>query len=88
MSEAEKAFEEFWSLRQCTLPPKEYIALKYDLRSAYLAATERTARRCEEICNEGAREQESNLKLEPGNQDIRLGHARDANAIAKEFGLD
>jgi hypothetical protein len=76
-SAAEQAFEEWWDKpRLIPLPSDELGAVpivRAFAEQAYLAATERTARRCMEICRE---------QLGPR---VRLECAR---AIAKEFGLD
>ena len=84
MTDAEQAFEE-WCLTEGY--QSEWTDVHGIAKEAYLAATERTARRCVEICDT------QELYSVPGCTTNRLKHRSKTSdecvrAIAKEFGLD
>lgn len=70
---AEQAFEEWKKDKPVASLWKKDKLLDSLAKAVYLAATERTAQKCMEICNRGYE---------------NLGSSVAARAIAKEFGLD
>jgi hypothetical protein len=74
---AEQAFEEWWAGQMKGYDIQPSLGTKAAAKAAYLAATERTARRCREICGRV-----------PCSVPESAGADKCAIAIAKEFGLE
>ena len=76
LTDVEREFEEWWvDYYSDSGSPKEMVRSAYF--AAYARATERTARRCFEICQRST-----------GPVPESLGADQCARVIAKEFGLD